>query len=160
MRPDEAVLTTLCRSGGSMRTRSGWYLLTDSHRSIHLVIGLNRGTFEVDSKRYRRPPALLGRAAVAWPPAPWTAAWTRCGGRPSRSRDPRLRPRPADLPVLCVHVARLPWQRELLVDGIPSLPPAPFAQPYRRLGRYSHLSKSNSHRTGPRRIPLRSSDLT
>jgi hypothetical protein len=24
-------------------------------------------------------------------------------------------------PVLCVHVARLPWQRELLVNGIPVL---------------------------------------
>jgi hypothetical protein len=24
-------------------------------------------------------------------------------------------------PVLCVHVARLPWRRELLVDGVPVL---------------------------------------
>jgi hypothetical protein len=34
-------------------------------------------------------------------------------------------------PVLCMHVARLPWLRELFVSSTasPSLPPAPSGQP-------------------------------
>jgi hypothetical protein len=42
------------------------------------------------------------------------------GGHPGR-RDPRFGPDLHVYPVLCVHVARLPWHRELLVDGIPVL---------------------------------------
>jgi hypothetical protein len=38
-------------------------------------------------------------------------------------------------PVLCVHVARLPWLRELLVDGIPILAPGALRPALReRLG--------------------------
>jgi hypothetical protein len=41
----------LCRSGGSLGTRSARYLLIDSHRSIHLVLG-PRGVFVIDSKQW------------------------------------------------------------------------------------------------------------
>jgi nuclease-like protein len=86
----------------------------------HLVIGPT-GVFVIDSKRYRghlhysagqlwhsgRP--LDRRLATLW----WEA--TQVAETLGFGPDLHI------YPVLCVHVARLPWRRDLLVDGIPVL---------------------------------------
>jgi hypothetical protein len=86
----------------------------------HLVVGPT-GVFVIDSKRYRgqlhysagrlwhgrRP--LDRTLDTLW----WEA--TQVAGTLGFGPDLHI------YPVLCVHVARLPWLRELLVDGIPVL---------------------------------------
>jgi Nuclease-related domain len=86
----------------------------------HLVIG-QTGVFVIDSKRYhghlhyaarqlwhgRRP--LDRTLETLW----WEA--TQVAETLGFGPDLHI------YPVLCVHVARLPWLRELLVDGIPVL---------------------------------------
>jgi hypothetical protein len=86
----------------------------------HLVVG-PAGVFVIDSKRYRghlRYSAghlwhggrtLDRKLATLW----WEA--TQVAETLGFGPDLHI------YPVLCVHVARLPWLRELLVDGIPVL---------------------------------------
>jgi hypothetical protein len=45
-----------------------------------------------------RPPALPGRAAMAWPPTPGPHPGHPCGGKPPRPPRPSVRPVPAHLP--------------------------------------------------------------
>jgi hypothetical protein len=45
-------------------------------------------------------------------------------------------------PVLCVHLARLSWLHELLVDGVPVLGGAALRPAYRSPARHSHPSRS------------------
>jgi hypothetical protein len=86
----------------------------------HLVVGPT-GVFVIDSKRYRGHLRYLGgqlwhggrtldrTLATLW----WEA--TQVAEALGFGPDLHI------YPVLCIHLARLPWHRELLVDGVPVL---------------------------------------
>jgi hypothetical protein len=86
----------------------------------HLVVGPT-GVFVIDSKRYRghlhysAGRLWHGRRALDRTLA--TLWWEATQVAETLGLGPDLHV----YPVLCIHVARLPWQRELLVDGIPVL---------------------------------------
>jgi hypothetical protein len=92
----------------------------DRHRSIHLVVGPT-GVYVIDSKRYRGHLRYTaghlwhgGRTLDRTLQMLWWEA-TQVAETLGFGPDLHL------YPVLCVHVARLPWLRELLVDGVPVL---------------------------------------
>jgi Nuclease-related domain len=86
----------------------------------HLVVGPT-GVFVIDSKRYRGHLRYTGgqlwhsgrtldrTLATLW--------WEATQVAETLGFGPDLHV----YPVLCVHLARLPWRRELLVDGVPVL---------------------------------------
>jgi hypothetical protein len=86
----------------------------------HVVVGPT-GVFVIDSKRYRGQLRYLGgqlwhggrtldrTLATLW--------WEATQVAETLGFGPHLHV----YPVLCVHLARLPWHRELLVDGVPVL---------------------------------------
>ena len=86
----------------------------------HLVIGPT-GVFVIDSKRYRgHLHYSAGRLWHGRRPLDRTLDtlwWEATQAAETLGFGPDLH----IYPVLCVHVARLPWHRELLVDGIPVL---------------------------------------
>jgi Nuclease-related domain len=86
----------------------------------HLVVGPT-GVFVIDSKRYRgHLHYSAGRLWHGRRPLDRTLDtlwWEATQAAETLGFGPDLH----IYPVLCVHVARLPWLRELLVDGIPVL---------------------------------------
>jgi hypothetical protein len=86
----------------------------------HLVVGPT-GVFVIDSKRYRgHLHYSAGRLWHGRRPLDRTLDtlwWEATRAAETLGFGPDLH----IYPVLCVHVARLPWLRELLVDGIPVL---------------------------------------
>jgi hypothetical protein len=92
----------------------------DRHRSIHLAVGPG-GVVVIDTKQYRGQLRYLGghlwhggrtldrTLATLW----WEA--TQVAETLGFGPDLHI------FPVLCVHLARLPWHRELLVEGVPVL---------------------------------------
>ena len=86
----------------------------------HLVVGPT-GVFVIDSKRYRGHLHLsAGRLWHGRRPLDRTLDtlwWEATQAAETLGFGPDLH----IYPVLCIHVARLPWLRELLVDGIPVL---------------------------------------
>ena len=86
----------------------------------HLVIGPT-GVFVIDSKRYRgHLHYSAGRLWHSGRPLDRSLAtlwWEATQVAETLGFGPDLH----IYPVLCVHVARLPWRRDLLVDGIPVL---------------------------------------
>jgi hypothetical protein len=90
------------------------------HYVDHLVVGPT-GLFVIDSKRYRgHLHYSAGRLWHGRRPLDRTLEtlwWEATQVAETLGFGPDLHV----YPVLCVHVARLPWLRELLVDGIPVL---------------------------------------
>jgi hypothetical protein len=88
----------------------------------HLVVGPT-GVFVIDSKRYRgHLHYSAGRLWHGRRPLDRTLDtlwWEATQAAETLGFGPDLH----IYPVLCVHVARLPWLRELLIDGIPVLAP-------------------------------------
>jgi Nuclease-related domain len=86
----------------------------------HLVVGPN-GVYVIDSKRYRGHLRYsAGRLWHGTRPMDRTLQtlwWEASQVAETLAFGPNLH----IYPVLCVHVARLPWLSELLVDGIPVL---------------------------------------
>jgi hypothetical protein len=86
----------------------------------HLVVGPT-GVFVIDSKRYRgHLHYSAGRLWYGRRPLDRTLDilwWEATQVAETLGFGPDLHV----YPVLCVHIARLPWLRELLVDGIPVL---------------------------------------
>jgi hypothetical protein len=86
----------------------------------HLVVGPT-GVYVIDSKRYRG--RLRYAAGHLWHGSRTldrtlaTLWWEATQVAETLGFGPDLHV----YPVLCVHVARLPWRRELLVDGVPVL---------------------------------------
>jgi Nuclease-related domain len=86
----------------------------------HLVVGPT-GVFVIDSKRYRGHLRYLGghvwHGGRTLDRTLQTLWWEATQVAETLGFGPDLHV----YPVLCVHLARLPWQRELLVDGVPVL---------------------------------------
>jgi hypothetical protein len=86
----------------------------------HLVVGPT-GVYVIDSKRYRGQLRYSGgrlwRGSRSLDRTLETLWWEATQVAETLAFGPDLR----IYPVLCVHVARLPWLRELVVDGIPVL---------------------------------------
>ena len=86
----------------------------------HLVVGPT-GVFVIDSKRYRGQLRYSGgRLWHGRRPLDRTLEtlwWEATQVAETLGFGPDLHV----YPVLCVHIARLPWHRELLVDGVPVL---------------------------------------
>jgi hypothetical protein len=86
----------------------------------HLVVGPT-GVYVIDSKRYsgqlRYSGGHLWRGSRSLDRTLETLWWEATQVAETLGFGPDLR----IYPVLCVHVARLPWLRELVVDGIPVL---------------------------------------
>jgi hypothetical protein len=86
----------------------------------HLVVGPT-GVYVIDSKRYsgqlRYSGGHLWRGSRSLDRTLETLWWEATQVAETLAFGPDLR----IYPVLCVHVARLPWLRELVVDGIPVL---------------------------------------
>jgi hypothetical protein len=89
----------------------------------HLVVGPT-GVFVIDSKRYQgHLHYAAGRLWHGQRPLDRTLDtlwWEATQVAETLGFGPDLH----IYPVLCMHVARLPWMRELLVDGIPVLAPS------------------------------------
>jgi hypothetical protein len=92
----------------------------DRHRSIHLVVGPT-GVYVIDSKRYRGQLRYTGghlwHGGRTLDRTLQTLWWEATQIAETLGFGPDLH----IYPVLCVHVARLPWLGELLVDGVPVL---------------------------------------
>jgi hypothetical protein len=86
----------------------------------HLVIGPT-GVFVIDSKRYRGHLRYMGghlwHGGRTLDRTLETLVWEATQVAETLGFGPDLH----IYPVLCVHLARLPWHRELLVDGVPVL---------------------------------------
>jgi Nuclease-related domain len=86
----------------------------------HLVVGPT-GVFVIDSKRYRGQLRYLGgqlwHGGRTLDRTLETLWWEATQVAETLGFGPDLHV----YPVLCVHLARLPWHRELLVDGVPVL---------------------------------------
>jgi hypothetical protein len=105
----------------------------ESHRSIHLVIGPS-GVFVIDSKRYRGHLRYAGghlwHGGRTLDRTLQTLWWEAAQVAETLGFGPDLH----IYPVLCVHLARLPWHQELLVDGIPVLAAAALRPALQAIG--------------------------
>jgi hypothetical protein len=117
---------TTHRSPPGPPARHGYHVfhdlaIADSAANVdHLVVGPT-GVFVIDSKRYRGylhySAGRLWHGGRALDRTLATLWWEATQVAETLGFGPDLH----IYPVLCVHVARLPWLRELLVDGIPVL---------------------------------------
>jgi len=135
-RPAAPTIPAGRASGSDYRTRRKPIHCNSRAFLGHLVIGPT-GVFVIDSKRYRGhlhySAGRLWHGRRALDHTLDTLWWEATQVAETLGFGPDLRV----YPVLCVHVARLPWLRELLVDGIPVLA-AGTLRPALRVIRQAH----------------------